>query len=71
MPQVVQGSAVDPCSVGLEQRPQREDADMIQPNGSNVVKIFGDSIPIRMQPEIEPVVRGGVIDSKFHDVAIP
>ena len=60
------GLAVDPCAVGLQVGPHREDAHMVHAQGPEAAHVFLDARPVGVEPEVEPAVGWGIVDAESH-----
>lgn len=64
--QVAYGTLADQGAVGLEVRPQREDADVVHAERGDRVQVGTDGVEVEVEPVVEPPFTRGVVDAEAH-----
>ncbi len=67
--QLLHGARPDQRAVGLEERPEGEDADVVETEGGEGVEVGADRVRIEVQPVMEPPLSGGVVGAEAQRAA--
>ncbi|MDH6218632.1 hypothetical protein M2283_005966 [Streptomyces pseudovenezuelae] len=62
--QLVDGRGADQRAVGLEQRPQVEDADVVEAEGGDLGQVLAGARRVEVLPGVEPAAAGRVVDAE-------
>ncbi|MGP4047270.1 hypothetical protein [Streptomyces sp. 2A115] len=62
--QLVDGRRTDERAIGLEQRPEMEDADVVQAEPGYLGQVFAGLCRIEVVPGVEPAAAGRVVDAE-------
>jgi hypothetical protein len=62
--QLVDGGRADEGAVGLEQRPEVEDADVVQAEAGYLGQVLAGVVRVEVVPGVEPAAAGRVVDAE-------
>ncbi|GGM95524.1 hypothetical protein [Streptomyces fuscichromogenes] len=62
--QLLHGGGADQMAVGLEQRPQVEDTDVVEAQSGDLGQVRADVVRIDVVPCVEPAATWGVVDAE-------
>jgi hypothetical protein len=62
--QLVDGGGADECAVGLEERPEVEDPDVVEAERGDLVQVLAGVLRVEVVPGVEPAAAGRVVDAE-------
>lgn len=62
--ELLDGARADQGAVGLEERPEREDPDVVEPEAGDRVQVGAYGVEVEVQPVVEPALAGRVVGAE-------
>ena len=62
--ELLDGARADQRAVGLEERPEREDPDVVEAEAGDRVQVGAYGVEIEVQPVVEPALAGRVVGAE-------
>lgn len=62
--ELLDGARPDQGAVGLEERPEREDPDVVEAEACDRVQVGAHGVEVEVQPVVEPALAGCVVDAE-------